>query len=98
MSNNTVIIQVDPPISPPPLGSQNISLVFPPGSQTFPVLGEVRALPQDVDHSCKISHDREMLRESPFNLTFPHAQYSSHFQVYETEIPTLMDTLGISLM
>ena len=98
MSNDTVIIQVDPPISPPPLGSQSISLVFPPGSQTFPVLGEVRALQQGVDHSCKISHDREMLRESPFNLTFPHTQYSSHFQAYETEIPTLMDTLEISLV
>ena len=98
MSNDTVIIQVDPPISPPPLGSQSISLVFPPGSQTFPVLGELRALQQGVDHSCKSSHDREILRESPFKLTFPHAQYSSYFQLYETEIPTLMDTVEISLV
>ena len=39
MSNDTVIIQGDPPISPL-LGSHSISLVFPPGSQTSPVFAE----------------------------------------------------------
>ena len=53
ISNNTVITQVDPPISPP-LSSHSTSPVFPPGSQTSPVLCGVRALQQGGDHSFKL--------------------------------------------
>ena len=40
VNNNTVIIQVHPPISPPLLGSHSISLVSSPGSQTSPLFVE----------------------------------------------------------
>lgn len=95
MSSNTVIIQADPSISPPPLGSHCISLVFPLGSQASPVPCGVRAFQQDFDHGCKISPEREMLRESLFNLTLLQAQFCSYLQAYQPEIPTLMDTFEI---
>ena len=98
MSNNAVIVQADPPMSPPPLGSHSIPLLFPPGSQTSPVLGGVRALQQDADPSCKISYERETLRESHFNLTLLQVQYSSYIQAYKAEIATLRDTLEIWLL
>ena len=96
MNNNTVIIQVDPPISPSPLCSHSIFLVFPPGSQTYPVLCGVRAFQQDGDHHCNISHEREMLRESPFNLIF-YRPNTACLQAYQPEISTLMHTLEIWL-
>ena len=86
MSSNAVIIQADPSISPPPLGSHSISLIFPLGSQASPAL---------CNHGCKISPEREMLRESPFNLTFFQVQFCSYLEAYQPEIPTLMDTLEI---
>ena len=73
MSSNTIIIQADPSISPPPRGSHSISLVFPLGSQDSPVFCGVRALQQDFDHGWKISPERKMLREAPFNLTLLQA-------------------------
>ena len=97
MSNSAVIIQVDPPISPPPLGSHSITLVFPPGSQTSPGLVELEPFNKMLIPVAKFPM-REMLRESHFNLTLLQAQYNSYIQAYKAEIATLMDTLEIWLL
>ena len=88
MSNNTVIIQSDPTMSPLPLGSHSISLVFPAASQTSPVICGVRALQQVLITVAKF-HMREMQRESPFNLTLHRPNIALTFKIVKLKFQPL---------